>query len=81
MLLDDRLLSTNSTLDSRNDWAADSWPKIELIWSFMIVLHLAALLHIDPVVIHILNLLLKQIPHAATPRIGYCEGEAFLAQL
>lgn len=83
MLLDDRLLGANATLDSRNEWAVHSWPQVELIWMFMILLNLARLLHIDPIVIHILNLTLKhsQLPNTAVARVGYCEDQAQQLQI
>ena len=49
MLLDDRLLGVNSSSATRDQWAKDSWPQVELIWMFMLLLHFAALLVISRV--------------------------------
>jgi hypothetical protein len=73
MFWDYRLLGANSTNISRNEWAADVWPQIELIWAFMILLHFAALLPIDPLVLHLLSVLLKLINAPASPRTSSYE--------
>jgi hypothetical protein len=71
MFLDDRLVGPNSTTASRDQWAKDSWPQVELIWTFLLILHFAALIHIDPLVVHILSLVLKLIPDAVPPLATY----------
>lgn len=71
MFLDDRLVGPNSTVASRDAWAKDSWPQVELIWVFLLILHFAALIHIDPLVVHILSLVLKLIPDAVPPLASY----------
>ena len=84
MFLDERLLGANSTAVSRDEWGRDCWPQVELIWSFMIVLHLCALLHIDPLVLHILSVVLKLVTDTATPVVNlleYCADEAFTSQV
>lgn len=81
MFLDDRLLGINSTVATRDQWAKDAWPQVELIWSFMIVLHLCALLHIDPLVLHVLSVVLRWMPDAATPRVGYCADDGWTHQV
>ena len=73
MFLDDRLVGINSTATSRDQWARDTWPQVELIWIFLILLHFAALIHIDPVVIHVLSVVLKLMPNAVAPSVDFSE--------
>lgn len=72
MFVDNRLAGANSTVATRDQWAHDNWPHVERIWMFMLILNLLALLHIDPVVIHMLSVMLKFMPHAAAPVMNYC---------
>ena len=67
MFLDNRLFGANSTSATRDEWAKDSWPNVELIWSLLILLHLAALIHIDPLVLHVLSVMIKLMPETASP--------------
>lgn len=62
MFLDDRVLGPNATDFSRDEWARERWKGVQLLWAFMILLHFAALLHIDPLVIHFLSVLFQLMP-------------------
>ena len=62
MLLDNRLIGLNATNDTRDEWARESWRSVELIWSYMILLHFARLLRLDPFVVHVLAVLWKVLP-------------------
>ena len=70
MFLDARLIGLNATSATRDEWARDSWPMVELVWSFLIILNLAALIHIDPLVLHVLGVVLKLMPDTATPIVS-----------
>ena len=59
MLLDTRFLGANSTKASRNEWAEDQLFGIHVIWSFMLLLHFAALIHLNPVLVHYLSVVLR----------------------
>lgn len=74
MIFDERLLSANATKETRDAWANDQWPHIQLIWTWMILLHFAALLHVDPVVIHWLSVVLRRVSDPATPVISVPDG-------
>lgn len=74
MLLDSRLVGLNATTSTRDDWARDCWPQVELIWSYMIILSFARLLRIDPVIIHVLSILWKLLPDTAAPLVLEIEG-------
>lgn len=67
MLFDPRFIGANATNTTRDDWAAEQWPHIKLIWSALILLHFAALLHVDPVVVHWLSVLLRRVNDDAAP--------------
>lgn len=57
------------------------WPPVELLWGYMILLHFARLLPIDPLVLHFLSVVWKFMPNTATPVVteGYqaIGGSAF----
>lgn len=76
MIWDERLL--NGTIDQRNQWAEEQWPHIQLIWAFMILLHFAALLHVDPVVIHWLSVLLSRVGDTGTPQLSSFREEQLM---
>lgn len=61
MLLDPRLIGFNATLESRNAWAEDQWPQIRLMWAFLMFLHFAALIQLDPFVVHVISLILNWV--------------------
>ena len=67
MLFDERFIGANATTQSRDEWAADTWPQIKLLWAWMILLHFARLLPLDPVVIHWLSVLLRKVGDTAAP--------------
>ncbi|KAK4550831.1 hypothetical protein LTR36_000411 [Oleoguttula mirabilis] len=67
MLFDPRFIGANATNETRDAWAEDQWPHIKLIWAFLILLHFAALLHVDPVVVHWLCVLLRRVNDSAAP--------------
>ncbi|EMC96543.1 hypothetical protein BAUCODRAFT_479674 [Baudoinia panamericana UAMH 10762] len=73
MLFDERLLGANATLETRDAWANETWPQIKLIWAWMILLHFAALLPLDPVVLHWLSVLLRRVSDTATPVVSLPE--------
>jgi len=75
MLLDSRLLGSNATDSTRDQWARDCWPQIELIWGYMIILALARLMHIDPLVVHFLSALWKCLPGTNTLSLSVTEFE------
>lgn len=70
MFLDDRVLGANASEATRDQWAHEKWPKVQLLWAFIILLHFAALLHIDPLVLHALSVLLKLMPDPAAPAVS-----------
>lgn len=70
MFFDDRVLGVNATDASRDEWARERWKAVQLLWAFMILLHFAALLHIDPLVIHFLNLIFRLMPDEGDPMIS-----------
>lgn len=77
MIFDERVIGVNASTATRDEWAQESWPRIQLIWAFMILLHFCALLHIDPLILHALSIVVKLMPvEAATPSVGYCANEA-----
>ncbi|KAI7553360.1 hypothetical protein KC331_g1284 [Hortaea werneckii] len=67
MLWDERLL--NGTKEQRDAWAEEQWPHIQIIWAFMILLHFAALIHVDPIVIHWLSTLLRRVGDTGEPMV------------
>lgn len=73
MLFDERFLGANATKESRDAWAEDTWPQIKLVWSWMILLHFARLLPLDPVIIHWLAVLLRKVSDTATPVVSIAE--------
>jgi len=69
MLFDERFLGANATSQSRDEWAAEAWPQLKLVWVWMILLHFARLLPIDPVIIHWLATLLRKLGDTAAPLV------------
>ncbi|KAI7186264.1 hypothetical protein KC343_g12265, partial [Hortaea werneckii] len=67
MLWDERLL--NGTKEQRDAWAEEQWPHIQIIWALMILLHFAALIHVDPIVIHWLSTLLRRVGDTGEPMV------------
>ncbi|KAK4888325.1 hypothetical protein LTR27_012776 [Elasticomyces elasticus] len=67
MLFDERFLGANATHESRDAWAEETWPRITLVWGYMILLHFARLLPIDPVVVHWLSVILRRVSDTASP--------------
>lgn len=51
----------------------DSWPQVELIWSYMIFLHFLRLLRLDPIVLHVLSVLWKLLPDNTNPVVTFVE--------
>lgn len=60
------MLDITAIIEEQNQWALDTWPKVELLWMFMIILHLARLLPIDPLVLHFICLIAKFMPTSRT---------------
>jgi len=83
MYFDERFFGANATKASRDAWAEDQWPHIEVVWIFLILLHFAALVHIDPVLVHFLSLLLARFIRPATPVVGgdSSDGVDLVAQI
>jgi len=77
MIFDERLISANATKETRDAWAEDQWPHIQIIWAFMILLHFAALLHVDPVIVHWLCVLLRRVNDSARPTISIDDYQLF----
>ena len=73
MFLDSRVIGQNTTAASRDQWAADYFPRIELIWGYMILLHFARLIPLDPLVLHFLCILWKFMPSIALPTLSDIE--------
>ena len=75
MFLDDRLLGADASTSTRDQWAEEKWPKVQLLWAFMILLNIFAphILPIEPLVLHVLAVLLKLMPDPATPVIQDCD--------
>ncbi|KAK5132349.1 hypothetical protein LTR08_009184 [Meristemomyces frigidus] len=71
MLLDTRFLGANSTASSRNAWAEDQLFGIHVIWSFMILLHFAALVQLNPVLVHYLSVVLRRVEDEGGARVGF----------
>lgn len=61
MLLDDRVLGANATSSTRDQWAREVWPQVEVLWAFLILLHFAGLIPIDPVILHVLSIVSKSM--------------------
>ena len=74
MFFDDRVLGINATDATRDEWARERWQGVQLLWAFMILLHFAALLHIDPLVIHFLNVVFQMMPEDVDPLISPYQG-------
>lgn len=74
MFLDDRVLGANATDATRDEWARERWRGVQLLWAFMILLHFAALLHLDPLVIHFLSLVFQLIPDEGERIISPYQG-------
>lgn len=70
LFLDDRVIGINATDATRDEWARERWQSVQLLWAFMILLHFAALLHIDPLVIHFLNVVFRLVPEENDPMIS-----------
>lgn len=77
MLLDNRLIGLNATAVTRDQWAKECWPQVELIWSYMILLHFLRLLQIDPVMLHVLSVLWKFLPDTVNPVVIERFGDYF----
>lgn len=71
ILLDERFVGANATLASIDEWAVDTWPRLEMAWMLMMILVLAKVVRIDPLAVHVLGVMLKCMPHRAAPRIGW----------
>ncbi|KAF2771600.1 hypothetical protein EJ03DRAFT_19809 [Teratosphaeria nubilosa] len=76
-LLDERLAGPNATKDSRDEWANEAWPRIKLIWIFLILLHFNALIPLDPVIVHWLSVLLRSISDTASPVVTVPDHQNF----
>lgn len=74
------MLDITTFIEDQNQWALDTWPKVELLWMFLILLHLARLLPIDPLVLHFICLIAKFMPTSRTvaPKVDL---ERFLSQV
>ena len=72
-MFDQRLLGANATAATRDQWARDTWPHVELLWIFLMILHFSGLVHIEPLVLHVLSVLLKLIPNAASTALAFGE--------
>ncbi|KAK4580293.1 hypothetical protein LTR86_000496 [Recurvomyces mirabilis] len=70
MLFDERFIGANATKESRDAWAEETFPQIKLLWMWMILLHFARLLPLDPVIIHWLSVLLRKVSDTATPVVS-----------
>ena len=70
MFFDDRVFGLNATDESRDQWARERWKGVQLLWAFMIILHFAALLHIDPLVLHFLSVMFKLMPGSSDPLVS-----------
>lgn len=66
MLFDQRLLGGNSTRELQTAWADDQLPRLQLLWSYMILLDFARLVRLDPMVVHTLSKLLDFVVNAGT---------------
>ena len=71
MLFDTRLLGANSTEASRLEWAEDQLATIHLLWLFMILLDFAALVHLNPVLVHYLSVVLDRRGDEGPLRVGF----------
>ena len=71
MLLDTRFLGANSTRASRNEWAEDQLFGIHVIWSFLLLLEFAALVHLNPVFVHYLSVVLDRGEDDGELKVGF----------
>lgn len=59
MSLDLRPLTTNATAEVLQEIAADHALRAEILWAFVVILHFAALLPLDPIFVHVFVALLS----------------------
>lgn len=71
MSLDLRPLTTNATAEVLQEIAADHALRAEILWAFVVILHFAALLPLDPIFVHVFVALLSW---AAPGRAGSDDG-------
>jgi len=80
MYFDHRFYGANATQASRDAWAQDQWPHLESVWIFLILLHFAALLTLDPVLVHFLSLILSRFLTPAHPIVAASHSHHHLQQ-
>jgi hypothetical protein len=59
MSIDLRPFTTNATAELLSEIAADHALRAEILWAFVVILHFAALLPLDPVFVHVFVCLLS----------------------
>lgn len=67
MSLDLRPLTTNATQQTLQEILEDHAIRAEILWSFIILLHFAALLPLNPMLVHAFVLLLDWASEKARP--------------
>jgi len=67
MSLDLRPLTTNATQQTLQEILEDHAIRAEILWSFIILLHFAALLPLNPMLVHAFVLLLDWASAKAAP--------------
>ncbi len=73
MFFEKRFIGFNATAETRDQWALDYYPRVELIWGYMILLHFARLLPLDPLLLHFLSVLWKFMPNTFWPTVTEAE--------
>lgn len=69
MSLDLRPLTTNVTQQTLQEILEDHAIRAEILWSFIIILHFAALLPLNPLLVHTFVLLLDWAAEKARPML------------
>lgn len=67
MSLDLRPLTTNASQHTLHEILEDHAIRAEILWSFIVLLHFAALLPLNPVIVHVFVVLLNWATEKARP--------------
>ncbi|KAF2722059.1 hypothetical protein K431DRAFT_222919 [Polychaeton citri CBS 116435] len=66
MFLDARILGANATDTTAQEWAAETYLRLEVLWTIMILTHFAGLFHLNAFTIHAVSVCLKRFLHERT---------------
>jgi hypothetical protein len=76
-IFDERLTGANATKETRDAWAQEAFPGLQLVWAWIVLLHFAALIHVDPVIVHWLQLLMTRVADTARPVVTIQDQQHF----